>query len=195
MTRGACSVEGCGRPVQARGWCAAHYKRWQTTGDVQAGTPIQDHSHPARGHQCRAAGCDREAWATGLCLMHYKQARGRGLDARRVGEPDGYGRYGVLDEEAGRVLCHECGRRLNALGTHLHKIHGMTADEYRDAHGLPRTLPLTAARVSEAISKRASERVGTQAWRRLEAARDPEAAAHSRDADTWDAVSRTHRQK
>lgn len=173
MTRGACSVEGCGRPVQARGWCAAHYKRWQATGDVQADRPIQDHSHPGRGHQCRAAGCDREAWATGLCLMHYKQARGRGLDARRVGEPDGYGQYGILDEEAGRVLCHECGRSLNALGYHVHAVHGMTADEYRDAHGLPRTLPLTAARVSESLSRRASGRRRGAGWRRRAILRRP----------------------
>lgn len=34
-----CSI--CGRtPVQARGWCNAHYQRWRTTGDPQADTPI-----------------------------------------------------------------------------------------------------------------------------------------------------------
>jgi HNH endonuclease len=28
-----CSVEGCGKPVIARGWCAGHYNRWRKTGE------------------------------------------------------------------------------------------------------------------------------------------------------------------
>lgn len=28
-----CSIPNCGKPVQARGWCAAHYKRWNLHGD------------------------------------------------------------------------------------------------------------------------------------------------------------------
>ena len=35
-----CAVEGCDRARRARGWCDGHYKRWQTTGDVQADKPI-----------------------------------------------------------------------------------------------------------------------------------------------------------
>lgn len=27
-----CTVEGCHRPLRARGWCAAHYARWSRTG-------------------------------------------------------------------------------------------------------------------------------------------------------------------
>lgn len=29
----ACTVEGCGRVHEARGWCNVHYKRWVRTGD------------------------------------------------------------------------------------------------------------------------------------------------------------------
>lgn len=36
-----CAVENCGRPVRARGWCAAHYKRWLATGDVRADVPFR----------------------------------------------------------------------------------------------------------------------------------------------------------
>ena len=32
MTR-RCSIEDCDRPVKAREWCAAHYKRWRVHGD------------------------------------------------------------------------------------------------------------------------------------------------------------------
>lgn len=28
-----CSIEGCGKPVNARGWCIMHYHRWQRNGD------------------------------------------------------------------------------------------------------------------------------------------------------------------
>jgi hypothetical protein len=36
-----CSVTGCGEPVLGRGYCAAHYRRWQRHGDPQAGVPVQ----------------------------------------------------------------------------------------------------------------------------------------------------------
>lgn len=44
-----CSVPGCGRDVLARGWCTAHYNRWQIHGDVQADKPLRVHSR-APGH-------------------------------------------------------------------------------------------------------------------------------------------------
>lgn len=28
-----CSIEGCGKPRLARGWCGAHYQRWERHGD------------------------------------------------------------------------------------------------------------------------------------------------------------------
>lgn len=189
-----CTVPGCRRPVQARGWCAMHYKRWQTMGSVAADRPVQEHH--AQPEQCRAPGCERPPIASGLCLMHYRQEHGsRGLSTRMVGEPDGAGQWGILDEDSEGVLCHECGRRLQALGYHLRVVHEMSPDEYRDAHGLARGLPLTTRAVSAARSAQALDRIGTPEWRRLEAARDPRAAARSRESDTWDAVSRTHRQR
>lgn len=38
-----CSVPGCGKPLNSRGWCLAHYRRWQRHGDPLAGrTPEGD---------------------------------------------------------------------------------------------------------------------------------------------------------
>lgn len=36
MPKRTCSIEGCGRPHEARGWCSMHYKRWQAHGDPLA---------------------------------------------------------------------------------------------------------------------------------------------------------------
>jgi hypothetical protein len=32
-----CSIEGCGKPHEAHGWCGPHYKRWLRHGDPLAG--------------------------------------------------------------------------------------------------------------------------------------------------------------
>jgi hypothetical protein len=56
-----------------------------------------------------------------------------------VGEPDGAGVLRVLDETEDGLLCHECGRRFVHLGLHAWRRHGVSADDYRVAHGLART--------------------------------------------------------
>jgi len=33
MAKGTCSVEGCERDADARGWCPMHYARWKRNGD------------------------------------------------------------------------------------------------------------------------------------------------------------------
>ncbi|MFK0297236.1 MucR family transcriptional regulator [Streptomyces sp. NPDC090442] len=122
--------------------------------------------------------------AKGLCMRCYKRARaGRPLDDTeldRYGQPDGHGLYGVLDDDGTSVLCHECGRRYRSLGPHVSGAHGMTAAEYKAAHGLARSRSLAATTLRESLSQQASARVGTAAWQRFENARDPEAAAHAR---------------
>lgn len=56
----------------------------------------------------------------------------------QVGDPDGFGTFGVLDETADGLLCHVCGSRFIHLGLHAFKGHEVTAAEYRAAHGLGR---------------------------------------------------------
>lgn len=136
------------------------------------------------GKVCSVPSCDRTAVARGLCMRHYKrQRRGAPLEPTgpRVGEPDGYGIYGVLDRDDDSVLCHECGKRPRSLGAHLGPAHGMTAVEYRAAHGLPRGIPLVSLALSALISEQSAARVGSPQWRRLETARDPLAASQARD--------------
>lgn len=41
MSKSTCSIDACGRQVRARGWCTAHYNRWQKYGDPLAGGPFR----------------------------------------------------------------------------------------------------------------------------------------------------------
>lgn len=95
-----------------------------------------------------------------------------------VGAPDGHGQYGVLDEDADGLLCHECGRRFTHLGLHVWKGHGVTAAEYRNDHGLARTRGLVASSTRETIRDNARRTfVGKS---RFLANRDPMAASEAR---------------
>ena len=133
---------------------------------------------------CRAPGCDRQPVALGLCLMHYKRHRaGRDLSEPEVGDPSGHGRYGVLDTDGRRLMCHECGGWYRSVGSHVTRSHGMTARDYKIRHGLPLGTALVAPDLSELHSSNAAGRVGGAGWQRLEAKRDPSAAAAARDEE------------
>lgn len=52
---------------------------------------------------------------------------------------------GFLADDGERVQCHECGRWFRALASHLTRAHGLSSEEYRALHGLPRTQSLTSS--------------------------------------------------
>jgi len=138
--------------------------------------------------ECTAPGCPRRAVARGLCRRHYSRVyKGRPLlsdrdqVAARLGEPDGHGRYGVLDGDGERLLCHECGRWYVGLSVHSFQAHGLTAAEYRAAHGLPRRLGLIGAASRAQRGEAAAARVGSAGWQRFEQRRDPVMASHARE--------------
>ena len=65
-----CSIEGCERPVYARGWCTRHWYRWRYHGSPTAGRPVgQDGS----GGVCSVEGCARPAAARGWCRTHHRR--------------------------------------------------------------------------------------------------------------------------
>lgn len=97
------------------------------------------------------------------------------------GDKDGYGRYGYLDTTDGKVLCHECGGLYASVGSHIGPAHGVTADEYRVAHGLPQRIKLIAPSLHDTYSEKAVARIGTDGWNRMVEKRDPTAASHARD--------------
>ncbi|TGU44616.1 XRE family transcriptional regulator [Mesorhizobium sp. M2D.F.Ca.ET.145.01.1.1] len=46
-----CSIPNCGKRTHARGWCDAHYKRWQTQADPLAGKDGTTHGKPLAFYQ------------------------------------------------------------------------------------------------------------------------------------------------
>jgi hypothetical protein len=57
-----CTIDGCDRPLLARGWCQAHYARWWKTRDPRPAEPIAQYVKrpPRRG---------RPSWYTGSSLF------------------------------------------------------------------------------------------------------------------------------
>lgn len=71
MSKRTCSVEGCDKPHEARGWCAAHYRRWRIHGDARVDIPVLRRNEGA----CRMEGCERSAAKRGMCELHYLRWR------------------------------------------------------------------------------------------------------------------------
>lgn len=63
-TKPQCSIEGCDRPVSARGWCQKHYNIW-----YRAQYDLK---------RCSMSGCERPHLARGLCKLHYYRKRRTG---------------------------------------------------------------------------------------------------------------------
>lgn len=155
--------------------------------------------HPARHkligppRKCAAPGCPRAEAVNGLCGSHYARKRSDGIVHERfVGEPYRGGYWGVVDETEEGILCYECGKRFRHLGTHLPGAHGMSAAEYKDLYGIPRTQSLASTHLQEANRERAL-RLNLAAG--LDGHRDASVGAASRTAGSIESISRTHRQR
>lgn len=68
-----CSIEGCGKPVQARGWCNTHYARWRRQGDPHT---VLGNGRP--DPLCTLDKCDNPHYARGWCRKHYQRWRNHG---------------------------------------------------------------------------------------------------------------------
>lgn len=107
MAEGTCSIDGCGKPHYARGWCQAHLIRNRRYGDPLAGGPMRQ---PPR--ECDVEGCDRRMMAKGLCRAHYYRLQ-RGGDVR-ASEPIADGSY--RGPKRGICSVPECGTKHYARG-------------------------------------------------------------------------------
>lgn len=72
-----CSVDGCGRPVNARGWCSTHWWRWKKHGDVMADVPVRARDRgkvaPSPDEECSVEDCKKPIYRKGrrLCSAHH----------------------------------------------------------------------------------------------------------------------------
>lgn len=108
----------------------------------------------------------------------------------RYGNPDGYGRHGILDtDEDGLLVCHECGQGWKHLATHARLGHGIKARDYREAHGLPLTQALVAPAVSEKM-RESWEKNEALHLATIEGLRDPDRAQRSSRGGTWSVGTR-----
>lgn len=152
--------------------------------------PRRGDRQPAK--ECTIIGCDAPVFARALCVKHYKRRRnGQPMRGRQQGDPDGYGLYGLLDDDGQTVGCHECDYRGRSLGSHIVAVHEMTAREYKRKHGLPLTRGLLSSAERERMSRKANESAATV--RALQTHRDPAAASTARTAESFAAMGLQNR--
>lgn len=86
-----CTVSGCERPHNARGYCFGHYERWKKLGHPDADRPLNTHVHPTASLADRLARripaglSDDECWIWQGAVGGRKPGRGY----------SGYGKFTV----------------------------------------------------------------------------------------------------
>lgn len=95
---------------------------------------------------------------------HYRRCPSR--DNRRQRLKDGqasiisYGSLpmeGELRYDGYKIQCHICGKWYRGLATHI-RVHGLTADEYREEFSLNRSQPLCSPDISDGLADRLRQR-------------------------------------
>lgn len=71
-----CSIPNCNKPHLARGWCQAHYRRWQRHGDLMEDKPLE--TPPGEAQTCSIPNCGKPHYARGWCDPHYRRWRDHG---------------------------------------------------------------------------------------------------------------------
>lgn len=101
MAKRTCSVDGCERRFEAKGFCSAHYLRWKRHGDP--GGPIRLQSNGTQIMPCSIADCDELSRTRGLCSSHYARWR-------RYGDPTVVKRPLRVDHKGARCALGGCER-------------------------------------------------------------------------------------
>lgn len=89
MSKPICTIAGCKKPHEARGWCRKHYARWRRLGDPLGGG--RRRPAPADG-QCTIESCGRPHHGRGFCSTHYARFQ-------KYGDPlGGWDRFDTPEE-------------------------------------------------------------------------------------------------
>lgn len=117
--RRSCSIEGCDRKPQGRGYCKYHWKKWRLYGD-----PLGSSDYKQVKRDCSVDGCEKAYHANGYCSFHgYRAERygdplaigpGKRSGRKRMGVPSYAGIHKRLFYDLGqasRRTCVDCGGR------------------------------------------------------------------------------------
>lgn len=87
MSERICSVDGCARPTQARGFCGMHYYRWSKHGDPGGAEKLRPGRAGIDADSCAIEGCDQprklrrsngRVYRSSLCVLHEGRKERRG---------------------------------------------------------------------------------------------------------------------
>lgn len=74
-----CSVDSCGKPHLARGYCSAHYTRVRIHGSPDVALKAPNGTRAG----CSVSGCEREHDGLGYCAMHRRRLQTHGTTGPR----------------------------------------------------------------------------------------------------------------
>lgn len=151
MNPSSCSIDSCGRAVQAKGLCVTHYARMRRHGSPN--TPPRE-----KAVGCSVSGCDGAHRAKGLCFKHYRRAKTHGdpltvLTRKRVRPWDGsdlrafelcmiegcgraHEARGLCSAHLGRFRRHGDPRMHLAVGVRVENLRRVNKDGYVIVRGL-----------------------------------------------------------
>lgn len=92
-----CKVEGCGSPLNAQGFCRAHYAKWKKYGDPLHSRKVTKYD------KCAIEGCDALVRSRGWCQLHYNRWK-------RTGDPLAKRTDGKFVSKDGKCFAAGCDR-------------------------------------------------------------------------------------
>jgi len=115
MTDRTCTINGCDRPLNAKGLCGLHRRRQLDGKPIHA--PIRVVLKKTPGQLCSVGGCGDEACSVGLCNKHYLRHRIHGDTGReRYRQPEECKIEGCAKKVCGLELCSMHYSRLKRHG-------------------------------------------------------------------------------
>lgn len=115
-----CSILNCDKTSAHRGWCVAHYNRWQRHGDPEAGGPLR----LTKVLRCAIPECAAKPYAHGWCQAHYWRWKRNGdplAGATTPGDVHTYFRDVVVPHDSDECLIWPFHRNAGGYGQLWHE--------------------------------------------------------------------------